>query len=122
MKTNEERIIELLESMDDSDLLSIHREYLDAVNGYDDYIYSMDEFDEILSGQTPEWIARRIFHGDFNPNCEYFKFNGYGNLQSICTYALRDYIYIDDIADYIAQNNDALYNDELQNLLDEMEE
>ena len=108
--TKKELIIAAMEDMSDSELLCIHREYLDAVNGYDDYIYSMDEFDEILHGQTPEWIANRVFYGDFNPNYEYFKFNGYGNLQSICSYELKDYIYIDDIAAYIVDNDDALYN------------
>ena len=116
-----EKILELLEEMNESDLLSVYREYLDAVNGYDDYIYSIDEFDEILTGQTPEWIACRIFYGDFNPNIEYFKFDGYGNLQSVYSYELKEYIYIDDIADYIIENNDSLYNDEIQEILDEME-
>lgn len=117
-----EKILELLEDMHESDLLSVHREYLDAVNGYDDYIYGMDEFDEIMDGQTPEWIACRVYYGDFNPNSDYFKFNGYGNLQSIYSYELLEYIYIDDIADYIIKNNDSLYNDEIQDILDEIED
>lgn len=117
-----EKILELLEDMHESDLLSVHREYLDAVNGYDDYIYSMDEFDDILTGQTPERIACRVFYGDFNPNSDYFKFNAYGNLQSIYCCELLEYIYIDDIADYIIKNNDSLYNDEIQDILDELEE
>lgn len=44
--------------------------------------YDMEEFDEVLSGHTPMEIAQMIFFGDFNLNNDYFRFNGYGNLES----------------------------------------
>lgn len=76
-------------------------ESLDSWNGYlgDDRYYSMDELDEIYSGTEPTEILYRAFYGhdedsyttdsrgnkeygQFNPNREYFYFNGYGNLVS----------------------------------------
>lgn len=116
-----EKLKELFEEMSLSDLLSVHREYCQATNCFDDEIFDMDMFDEIMHGQDPWWIACRIFYGDFNPNDDYFTFNAYGNLKSINEYNIKDYIYIDDIIDHIIDNNDALYNDDIQAILDEFE-
>lgn len=60
---------------------------LQHMNGYDGCFeeasyYDMEEFDEFLTGLTPMEIAQMIFFGDFNPNNGYFRFNGYGNLES----------------------------------------
>lgn len=71
-------------------------ESLDSYNGYlgDDRYYSMDELDELYSGESATEILQRAFYGydedtsteesytKFNPNCDYFRFNGYGNLVS----------------------------------------
>lgn len=74
---------------------------LDSYNGYlcDDRCYHMDELDELFSGDSATNILNRAFfghdsetwhtdergekhYGAFNPNREYFFFNGYGNLVS----------------------------------------
>ena len=76
-------------------------EELDNYNGYlgDDRYYNMDELNDIYSGQEPQEILFRAFYGfdadtwstdssgnktygAFNPNRDYFYFNGYGNLVS----------------------------------------
>lgn len=76
-------------------------EELDAYNGYleDDRYYSMDKLDEFYSGTEPSEILRRAFYGydeeawitdasgnreygAFNPNREYFRHDGCGNLVS----------------------------------------
>lgn len=117
-----EKLTALFEDMNTSDLLNIHYEYCNAVNAYDDYIYSMDQFDELFADTKPWEIARCCYYGDFNPGtAEYFKFNGYGNLVGMYEYEINGYIYIDDIIDYIIKNNDSLYNDDIQNLIDEYE-
>ena len=58
---------------------------VNSYNGNLDYLefYDMDCFNELMHGLEPDELARRIFHGDFNPNHEYFEFNGYGNLESL---------------------------------------
>lgn len=43
----------------------------------------MDNFNEIMEGYTPMEISQKIYFGDFNPNADYFYFNGYANLESI---------------------------------------
>lgn len=76
-------------------------EELDSYNGYlgDDRYYSMEELNYLYSGQEPQEILARAFYGSdadtwstdssgdktygaFNPNRNYFYFNGYGNLVS----------------------------------------
>lgn len=119
-------------------------EELDSYNGYlgDDRYFSMDEFDDLHSGTEPLEILRRAFfgydedayttdgsgnktYGAFNPNRDYFRYNGYGNLvSSYCkdysgqldAYAIESMSenrrYIDSIDD----------SDELAALFDELEE
>ena len=95
-------IAELLEGKDLDDLYyEISQEYM-----YEEYVYSMDEFDYVVDNKSPHEITLMVFNGDFNPNHDYFKFDGYGNLKSIDDYdyddlknsAVNEYIdaYIDD--------------------------
>lgn len=83
------------------------------------YVYDMESFDEIISEETPTWIANRIFFGDFNPMHEYFKFNGYGNLESLSTYEYGEELqkYSDEIvSNYIEMVEDGKIED-VDNLL-----
>lgn len=74
-------------------------EELDGYNGFlgDDRYYNMEDLDEIFSNTEATEILARAFYGydaesredaPFNPNREFFCFNGYGNLVS-CDY--KDY-------------------------------
>ena len=76
-------------------------EELDGYNGYlgDNRYYSMYELDEFYRDSDPLEILRRAYYGrdddtyttdssgnktygEFNPNRDYFYYNGYGNLVS----------------------------------------
>lgn len=76
-------------------------EELDSYNGYlgDNRWYDMDELPELLDTSDAFELLNRAYFGDdlcdwhtdengqkhynsFNPNREFFRFNGYGNLQS----------------------------------------
>lgn len=76
-------------------------EELDSWNGYlgDDRYYSMDELSGLYADADPMTLLQRAFYGydaetwttdshgekqfgAFNPNREYFSYNGYGNLVS----------------------------------------
>ena len=102
-------------------------EELDSWNGYlgDDRIESMDMLDEIYSGTEPSEILRLAFYGhdadtwsldsdgekrygEFNPNRNYFYFNGYGNLIST---DYRDYSdrLDEDIIDTLYENRPHLW-------------
>ena len=116
-----EKILECIGNMDTSDLIQLHNNYCDAVNGFDNYIYSMEDLDMLCDCKDAHWIACRIFYGDFNPNDDYITFNGYGNFVSLDDYNVGFHIFADDIADYVVEKEDSLYNDEIQDILDEME-
>ena len=72
-------------------------------------VFSMDEFNEIMEGYDPLEIANRIYFGDFNPNHEYFRFNGYANLESLDEYDLKDEII--NYSSEIARRTVELYED-----------
>ena len=123
-------------------------EELDAYNGYlgngylgDDRYYSMDELDDLYNGTEPsEILARALYgydeetyntdasgnreYGPFNPNREYFRYNGYGNLVSA---DYKDYTGLLDhyIIESMLENRDyidTIDNDpELSELFDELE-
>lgn len=119
-------------------------EELDSYNGYlgDDRYYSMDELDELYTGTEPSEILRRAFYGydsetyttdgsgnreygQFNPNREYFTYNGYGNLVSA---DYKDYsAYLDEYAvEAMSENRNDIYSidddETLSALFDELEE
>ena len=137
-----EKIIEYFESNDE--IFNSCIEELDSYNGYlnDDRYYEMEFLSEFYSGTDPIELLQRAYYGhdddtwhtdsrgekiygEFNPNREYFYYNGYGNLVStnykdyssyLDTYAIKEMsenrYYIDSI------END----DELRALFDELEE
>lgn len=102
MKLNKDEAVARIQEYfkENEDVFNDCIEELDAWNGYldDNLYYDMDELDEIYSGVEPSEILRRAFYGHdesyttdgygqkhyeaFNPNRDYFKFNGYGNLVS----------------------------------------
>ena len=51
-------------------------------------VFYMDEFNEIMQGMEPIDIAMKASYGDFNVHHDYFRFNGYGNLESVSGYLL----------------------------------
>ena len=85
----------------------------------------MDLFDEFMEGQSPIWIAERIYYGDFNPNDEYFIFNGYGNLVSYDEWEANKECeeYINEIIDALIDNIDYIDTySEIHKLFEELEE
>ena len=97
--TTAEKLMQYFDEHEDDFVQSI--EELDSYNGYlgDDRYYSMDELDELHSGCSATELLNRAFfghdaenwhydasgnkeYGAFNPNREYFYYNGYGNLVS----------------------------------------
>lgn len=128
---------------DNEDIFNEAIEELDAYNGYlgDNRYYTMDELDEFYSGTEPSEILRRAFYGydeetyttdgsgnreygQFNPNRDYFTYNGYDNLVSA---DYKDYTgYLDKYAiEAMGENRryiDSIeQSDELAALFDELE-
>lgn len=65
---------------------------INAYNGSMEHLelYDMDMFDDIMNGFEPMEIALKTYYGNFNPNDDYFRFNGYANLESLSEYELED--------------------------------
>lgn len=143
-RTQEEIAANIIEYFkNNEDVFNDCMEELDSYNGYlgDNRYYLMDELDELHNGIEPSELLRRAFFGydeetyttdrdgnktycAFNPNRDYFRYNGYGNLVSadykdytgmLDKYAVESMSenrsYIDNIDD----------NEELTALFDELE-
>ena len=101
-----------MEIMDEADLLHAWQIRCDELNYMDDEIFPMDAFDELMAHWKPMDIAFRISYGDFHPNHDFFRFNGYGNLES--SNYLSHIIDLEELTNEIAENEDladALIND-----------
>ena len=111
-------------------------EELDDWNGclYEDRIFPMNELDDVCQGISTEEILRRAFYGydepvnkddqrqPFNPNRQYFYFNGFGNLVSIDEKAYNSYLddyFIQEIIDNAAN---LVLSEGAQNLIDNDED
>ena len=95
-------IITIIKNSDDDDLFYINNHYQDEVYG-DNIIYHMDDFDDIMSSLTPSELSCRIFYGEFNPNHNYFWFNGYGNLCSSDYASDFPYILVGEVAEWCGE-------------------
>ena len=128
---------------DNEDIFNSCIEELDNYNGYlGDYrYYSMDELDEFYNGTEPLEILRRAYYGrdddtyttdsngnrtygEFNPNRDYFYYNGYGNLVST---NYKDYSAHLDAYAIESMSENRMYimiehNSELAALFDELEQ
>lgn len=143
-KTRSELIAEIVEVFkNDNELFNACIEELDSYNGYlgDDRAYPMEELEEFYSDADPIELLNRAYYGrddenyyidkhgekhyeSFNPNRDYFYYNGYGNL---CSTDYPDYSdHIDTYAiEAMLENRDeidSIDNDEtLSELFDALE-
>lgn len=127
-ETIKERLKELFEQ--DEQLFNAAIEELDIYNGYlnGNRYYSMDELNEFYSDTEPLELLQRAYfgrdndtwttdssgnktYGEFNPNREYFTYNGYGNLVSS---DYKDYSHLLDnyFIDDLIENAEYLYLDD----------
>lgn len=137
-----EKIIDFFK--ENEELFNSCIEELDGYNGFlgDNRYYPMEELNELYRDTEPLEMLYRVFYGrdddtwttdahgeksysEFNPNRDYFYYNGYGNLVSS---DYKDYsAYLDHYAIEDMSNNrrwiDSIEDDgELSALFDELEE
>lgn len=137
--TREQAIRSYVEQLSGSELA----ELLQCMHFYDGSFeestyYDMDSFDEFMSNYTPSEIARMIHYGEFNPNDDYFRFDGYGNLESLDWQEISDKAeslesdiidhlvkYYDgdtpwpDLDDLVYADDDAVFNEDYEEILDD---
>ena len=120
--TRYDKIYEALDSLAgqycyQQDLIDIHNEMCDQ----DDHIYMMSDLADVLAGTDPVDIVNMVAFGDFNPNHEWFAFNGYGNLES-SEFPCAELMSISDMAREMDDNNDAYGIAEIEDILAEEDE
>lgn len=119
--TKREQLIEYINVAAVDKQIAIHNAYCNAASSTDDYIYTMDELEEVLCDVEKWQLVDMLRFGDFDFMKDFWSFNGYGNLVAFNAWELP--IYPGDIADYMLSNEDSLGNDEIENILnDEMED
>lgn len=125
---------------DDNTLFNDTIEELDSYNGYlgDDRYYPMEAIDELFNNCNVKEILYCVFYGynqddyttdnygmkhycSFNPNCDYFRFNGYEHLVSAWDKDYSDFL-DDYFIDNLLENHSYLNIDaDVEALLDELE-
>lgn len=126
MKLDElyEALEDYISNLDTADLIALWNQYVSEANRMDDYIYSMDAFDEMHDGMKPWDIVRAAYYsGKFCPADAWYWYNGYGNLVSSDWPEQEDDspYYLDEITNYIIDNKDDLGNSDIRALLADLE-
>lgn len=116
MRTRRDAIREYIKNLRDYEQVNLWNEYCDARDYCDDRIGGMDEFDDLFYGLSPLEIVRRL-NSDFNPNHAWFYFDGWGDVCSTND-PEADVIQQDDIAEYIDESGDSLYDSGIAELLE----
>ena len=106
-KTVEQIYLDIKENilnMSYSEIVTLHNEYCNNMSYYDDNIFDNDPYiiNEMFSDVFK--ALQCMFFGAYNPNDDFFKFDGYGNLQSINEYDVLDYIDIKVIVLHIFED------------------
>jgi hypothetical protein len=138
MKTLAEALFEYYQQNEDDFNHDI--EELDSWNGCldDRRLEPMETLDEIYQGKDVTEILRRAYYGhdddswdiedgekvydEFNPNREYFYFNGYGNLVSTDECDYSDYLDLDYVQDIIDNEGHLDLSDGAQEIIDNYDE
>lgn len=141
MKTLEQKREELKEYfLDNPYVLTAILNEFDSYDGYlnDARFYPMDDIAEYV-GNNPEEVLEKAFYGRdldsydkerdrygrFNPNRDYFRFDGYGNLESTnyedYTDLIDDY-FLDKIIEEAEDWDEIKDNDDIQEILKEVED
>ena len=122
----EEKIREYLLNNEET-LLDVVNE-LNSWNGCLDYLEFWNNDEEFFNTffENKIEVARAICYGDYNYNDDYVRFNGYENLESFSEYDMIEKMKddIEEIVENLIEYYDCIeiYNEELQELLEENEE
>lgn len=93
-------------------------EIMGELEHYGDEVFYMGELNEVFGRDVEEAVMAAFFggrynfsHDPFNPNDEYFSFDGYSYLESIPNNYLQDYFdqFRDEILEYVNENGIELY-------------
>ena len=72
------------------------------------------DLDELFIDREPSWIADRIYFGNYNPNADWYRFDAYGNIDSV---------YDDDLVNQAWDEREEIIDwlhDESDNMIDDV--
>lgn len=123
IRTNEEKMIvenirEVVEDFKENKLVELWNEFCNK-NYYEEVIYylSDDEINDFFSNNTPAELIR--MGSDVNLDNKYFYFH-LGKLNTMDN--IFDVVDIDELVDYIIDNDNDCNDTDIRDLLDELEE
>ena len=126
MKNYEEIKNYLLNHVDEIRDIVIEINSIDGSLEYFQYYENDEEFFNTFFYNNPTEAVRSSYYGNYNYCDKYFRFNGYGNLESFNDYDLeKEYKeYIDDITDSFLKHYQqiSICDDELIKLIEKYEE
>lgn len=92
METKLDLIVQHLETLTDSDLVSINNQYCQNNNMSDDEVYVNDEdfFETFFATKLD--AVRSVAYWEYNYTHDYVRFNWYGNVESFESYNVSDMV------------------------------
>lgn len=101
-------------------LLSI-AQVADAWDGSFDWADVYSDLDDMLPDMKPSKVANLCYYGDYNPNADWHRLDGNGNVESIDNDDLlkEAWDYIDDIIEWLNDNQDNTF-DNIQEYADRL--
>lgn len=112
----EERIRNCVDEMADGEIVDVWNRYCDSNNYIDDRIEYMEFLNDFYCGCTPFEVLEKANNNSFDTTDIWFKEDGFG-LQS--TDYCRDWIEVDDLVDYLVENEEHFDNSDLKNVLED---
>lgn len=105
--TTKQKVIELINSMDNGELINLNNEYCQSAHYFDSEIYENDEdfFATFFANDTLRAIQATQF-GDYRYHDNWVTFNGYGNLDSFNAVIDNLCESIETMAEYIIYNSE----------------
>lgn len=120
METRRDAIKEYIKNLRDYEQVNLWNDYCEAQDCCDNLIWCMEEFDDLFYGRSPLEIVRSL-DSSFNPNHAWFYSDGWGDVCSTDR-PENEIIQQDDIAEYIDESGDSLYDPGIAELLENWDE
>ena len=117
--TKQDKILEVLETIEESELISMWNERCQAYRYDDEEIFDMYSLDEFFGSMNFSEALNQIDTDNFSLNDDYFYFSIYG-ARSL-TY-IDDVVDLEELAEYIEDTEDTFGNSELEEIFEEDEE
>ena len=112
------RIEAIIDEMSVDEIICAWNQRCESYNDWEQYIYPMDSFDELMNGQSPTEIVEALGDG-FSTADDYFCDDIYGLKSFDDIYEVAD---DSELLDYILDEDDDIDNCDIREILDEDED